>query len=507
MMRIFRPARISLQPIALRPSRPMLTKRWRALLPGALGILCFAASAVGATSGVRPAAVRASETVQAPAQGWQDAAEILARIRPPTFRQQDFLITDHGAVEGGEVKNTEAIRAAIEAAHASGGGRVVVPAGVFLTGPIHLKSHVNLHVSEGATLRFSTDPADYLPAVLTRWEGVECMNYSPLVYARDQENIAITGSGVLDGASDWDNWWSWQDSSAGRGTKQTTARRRLFRQGEEGVPVQERVFGHGDFLRPNFVQFYSCRNILIEGVKIHNSPMWHVHPVLSSNITVRGISIVSHGPNNDGLNPESSNDVLIEDCHFDTGDDCIAIKSGRNEDGRRIGVPSSNIIVRNCTMKDGHGGVVIGSEISGGCRNVFVENCRMDSPNLDRALRFKTNARRGGTIESVFMRDVQVGRVAEAVLTIDLLYEEGAKGDYPPTVRRVRLERIESSNSPRVLYVAGFPEATIDDIVITDSVFRGVTSPERLNGARRVVLENVVIEPAETDRSRNSPRG
>ncbi len=449
---------------------------------------------------------REGSSAQGPAFGWEAVETILARIQPPTFPDQDFSILDYGAIEGGEHKNTEAICAAIEAAHTAGGGRVVVPAGEFLTGPIHLKSNVNLHVSEGATLRFTTDPEDYLPAVLTRWEGVECMNYSPLIYARDQENLAITGTGVLDGGSDWTNWWSWQDSSAGRGTKQTQARRRLFRMGEEGVPVEERVFGHGDFLRPNFVQFYNCKNLLIEGVHIHNSPMWHVHPVLSSNITVRGISIVSHGPNNDGLNPESSRDVLIEDSLFDTGDDCIAIKSGRNEDGRRIGVPSSNIVVRNCIMKDGHGGVVIGSEISGGCYNVFVENCRMDSPNLDRALRFKTNARRGGVIESIFMRNVQVGTVSEAILTVDLQYEEGANGDHPPTVRRIRLDQIESMNSPRVMFVAGFEGATIDDIVIRNSTFRNVTSPERLEGAGRVSLENVVIEPRSAAASLNSPR-
>ncbi len=166
--------------------------------------------------------------------------------------------------------------------------------------------------------------------------------------------------------------------------------------------------------------------------------------------------------------------MLIEDCLFDTGDDCIAIKSGRNNDGRRVDVPSENIIVRNCTMKDGHGGVVIGSEISGGCRNVFVENCKMDSPNLDRALRFKTNARRGGIIENVFMRNVEVGRVAEAVLTIDLLYEEGPRGDFPPTVRNISIEQVTSSASPRVMYVRGFPGATIDDIKFTDCTFKGI---------------------------------
>ena len=178
---------------------------------------------------------------------------------------------------------------------------------------------------------------------------------------------------------------------------------------------------------------------------------------------MRGVSIQTHGPNNDGCNPESCKDVLIEHCLFDTGDDCIAIKSGRNNDGRRVGVASENIVVRRCTMKDGHGGVVLGSEISGGVRNVFIEDCVMDSPNLDRGLRFKNNAVRGGVLENVFMRNVTIGRVAEAVLTIDLLYEEGANGAHKPVVRNVQIENVTSSASPRVMYIAGF-DGAIDEV-------------------------------------------
>src|SRR5213594_542198 len=169
---------------------------------------------------------------------------------------------------------------------------------------------------------------------------------------------------------------------AGTRSQPVRPRSRLFDMGEKGVPVEQRVMGEGSFLRPNFIQPYRCRNVLIEGVTIQNSPMWEIHPVLCSNIIVRGVKISSHGSNNDGCDPESCQDVLIEDCVFDTGDDCIAIKSGRNNDGRRVNVPSENIIIRNSTMKDGHGGVVMGSECSGGIRNVFIENCHMDSPNL-----------------------------------------------------------------------------------------------------------------------------
>ena len=438
-----------------------------------------------------------------PAHGWADAEAILARIKAPVFPDRDFPIVDFGAVAGG-ADCTAAIAKAIAAANAAGGGRVVVPAGVWHTGAIHLKSNVNLHVAEGATLKFSTDTAKY-PIVFTRWEGVECMNYSPLIYAWEQENVAVTGKGTLDGSASVETWWGWNRKGGANPSRQAAARKRLIEMGEKGVPVEQRVFGDGSFLRPNFIQPYRCRNVLIEGVTIVNSPMWEVHPVLCTNVIVRGLTINSHGPNNDGCDPESCRDVLIENCLFDTGDDCIAIKSGRNNDGRRLGVPSENFVIRNCTMKDGHGGVVIGSEISGGCRNVFAENCTMDSPNLDRALRLKTNASRGGTIESVFMRNVKVGRVAEAVLTIDLLYEEGPRGDFPPTVRNISIEQVTSSASPRVMYVRGFPGATIDDIKFTDCTFKGIETTEVLNGAGTVTLRNVTIEPAKKSRALNSP--
>jgi unsaturated rhamnogalacturonyl hydrolase len=436
-----------------------------------------------------------------PAPGWEAVPAILARIKAPQFPTRDFPITDYGAAAGG-AECTAAIAKAIAVCHAAGGGRVVVPAGVFRTAAIHLKSNVNLHLSEGATLEFLTDSTKY-PNVFTRWEGVECMNHSPLIYAFEQENIAITGRGTLDGGAGWDTWWAWNDKRTGA-VKQKAARDRLNKMGEEGVPVAQREFGEGSFLRPNFIQPYRCKNVLIEGVTIIRSPMWEIHPALSTNVTVRGVKINSHGPNNDGCDPESSRDVLIEDCVFDTGDDCIAIKSGRNNDGRRLAAPAENLIIRNCSMKDGHGGVVIGSEISGDCRNVFVENCTMDSPNLDRALRFKSNAQRGGVIENIFMRNVEIGRVSEAVLTIDLMYEEGPRGPHHPIVRNVSLENVTSRASPRVMWIAGFPAATIDNIRLANCTFRGVETAESVFGAGMISLQNVVIESTKKARSLNS---
>jgi unsaturated rhamnogalacturonyl hydrolase len=434
------------------------------------------------------------------ARGWGDCETVLARIKAPTFPDRDFPITSYGARPGAD--STAAIQAAIDACTQAGGGRVVVPAGEWLTGALRLKSNVNLHVAAGATLRWTFDLGKY-PVVFTRWEGVECMNYSPFIYAYGEENLAITGPGTLDGGATWETWWSW-NLRTDNPRKQKADRDKLIELGEANVPVEQRVFGPGHFLRPNFIQPYQCKNILIEGVTILRSPMWEIHPVLSSNITVRGVKITSHGPNNDGFDPESSRDILVEDTLFDTGDDCIAIKSGRNGDGRRVNVPSENIVIRRCVMKDGHGGVVLGSECTGGIRNVFIEHCEMDSPELDRALRFKNNAVRGGTLENVFMRHVRIGRVGEAVLTIDLLYEEGAQGAFPPVVRNVQLDHITSSASPRVMFIRGFAGAIIDNIRISNSTFRGVTDTEVVTHTGSVSLRNVTIEPAREVRGLNS---
>ena len=429
--------------------------------------------------------------------GWETVPSILARIRPPVFPKRDFNIAKYGAVGDGIKDCSEAIRQAIAACSRAGGGRVVVPAGSFLTGAIHLRSGVNLHVSSGATLRFSQDPRLYLPAVYTRWEGVECMSYSSFIYALDQENVAVTGAGTLDGQANAENWWWWNGSAQYGGSRdkpnQIAARSRLIKMGESDTPVSERTFGEGSYLRPNFVQFYRCRNVLIDGVTVRNSPMWQIHPVLCTNVTVRRVSVISHGPNNDGCNPESSRDVLIEDCFFDTGDDCIAIKSGRNRDGRRVATPSENIVIRNCRMKEGHGGVTIGSEASGGVRNVFAENCLMDSPNLDRALRLKTNSVRGGFIENVFMRNVTVGQVADAILSINLFYEEGDAGAFPPAVRNIEMINVSSRKSKYALYLRGYKHTPIRGIRLAQCSFDNVAQADVVENVDGLVLDGVKV--------------
>src|SRR5215510_1560281 len=291
---------------------------------------------------------------------WQTVfPSILGRIEPPRFPKRTLYLNRFGAKSDGRTDCTAAFHAAIDQCSKAGGGRVVVPAGTYLTGPIHLKSDVNLEVSRGATIKFSQNPKDYLPAVFTRWEGVELFNYSPFIYAFEQQNIAITGKGTLDGQSNNEHWWPW-NGRAQYGWKEGMGQQRpdrnaLFKMAEDGVPVSDRIFGEGHYLRPQFIQPYRCQNVLIDGVTIQNSPMWEIHPVLCRNVVVQNVKINSHGPNNDGCDPESCTDVLIKDCHFSTGDDCIAIKSGRNADGRRLNVPTENIIVQGCQMEDGHG--------------------------------------------------------------------------------------------------------------------------------------------------------
>jgi polygalacturonase len=420
---------------------------------------------------------------------WSHADAILRRIVPPTFPARTFDITAHGARGDGTFDCSPAIRAAIEACHAAGGGHVVVPNGRFLTGPIVLRSNVDLRLDTGATLLFKRDPAAYLPVVFTRFEGMELMNYSPFVYAFEQTNVAITGSGTLDGQADAEHWWPWKSNA----NDPSGGRLRLFAMAERGAPVSQRVFGEGGRLRPNFIQPYRCTNVLIDGVTIVNSPMWEINPVLCANVTVRGVNIRSHGPNNDGCDPESCRDVLIERCVFDTGDDCIALKSGRNQDGRRLHAPIEDVIIRDCEMRDGHGGVTIGSEISGGARNIFVERCRMDSPRLDRALRFKTNASRGGIIERVAMRDVTVGQVAEAIVAADFYYEEGDKGGFTPVLRDIEVSNVTSKGSKYAFLLKGYARSPISDVRISNCTFEHVTEPDVLEHVRDFVLTRVSV--------------
>ena len=445
---------------------------------------------------------------QDPQTAWsREYPQIERSIQAPTFKNKDYVITDFGAVANDESKlNHTAINKAIETCSAEGGGRVIVPAGVWHTGPLTLLSNVNLHLQEGATLLFTTDMSVF-PFVLTRWEGLDCYNFQPLIYAYDQKNIALTGNGTVDGNGSPDNWWYMKRNSTDRIT-QFTGRPKLLQWAEDKVPIEQRRMTPEDGLRPQLINFYLCENVLIEDVNLVRSPFWVIHPLMCTNLTVRGVHIESHGPNGDGCDPESCKNVLIENCYFDTGDDCIAIKSGRNNDGRFWELPSENIIVRNCKMVDGHGGVVIGSEISGGYRNLFVHDCEMDSPNLDRVIRIKTNTCRGGIIENVYVRDVKVGQCREAVLRINLVYEpnEACDRSFPPIVRNINLENVTCEKSRFGVVIAGLEEGTnVYDVNIKNSTFNGVTGANgNLNNISgkiaHVTFDNLRIngQPAES---------
>ena len=408
--------------------------------------------------------------------GWDMKEAIVKRIVPPEFNDRDFNIANYGAKGDGKFDNNTIINKTILECNKLGGGRVIVPSGIFLcNGPINLKSNVNLHLKENAVIKFGTEPNYYLPVVLTRFEGIKFYNYSPLIRAFEQENIAVTGKGILDGQANNDNWWGWSGSKSDGWEKgmpsqlDSTSVPLLRKMNQNNVSVKKRIFGKEHYLRPNFIQPLRCKNILISGVTFLNSPMWFIHPVESENIIIRGVTVIGDGPNNDGCNPESSKDVLIEDCYFKTGDDCIAIKSGRNNDGRRIGKPSENIIIKNCKMEDGHGGVVIGSEISGGCRNIFVEDCKMDSPNLLRAIRIKTNKHRGGTVENIYVRNVTIGEVSEAVLRINLKYDssnEGQEGNFLPIVKNVFISDVTSEKSKYGIFVEGLEKSKIKNFIL-----------------------------------------
>jgi polygalacturonase len=376
----------------------------------------------------------------------------------------------------------------------------VVPSGQFLTGAVHLESNVNLYLSQGATLLFSTDPEDYLPVVYTRFESTECMNYSPFIYAFDKQNIGVTGPGTLDGQADADHWWPWARKARGGKTRDQAStgpndvKTLVQEMGEKDVPVERRVFGDGHFLRPNFVQPYRCDNVLLEGFTIRRSPMWELNPTLCRNVTVRNINIdCPHGPNNDGCDPDASRDVLIENCTFNTGDDCIAIKAGRNRDGRRVGVACQDIIVQDCAMKDGHGGVSIGSEVSGGIKNIYLRRCEMSSPHLQRALRIKTNSYRGGVIDNVQFMNVTVGQVAEAVIEVDFYYEEGEGGPFKPMVSNIAIRDVVCQKSKYGVYLRGYANAPISGVTLSHCTFNNAQNGDFVKDVKDVQVDDVTV--------------
>jgi polygalacturonase len=421
----------------------------------------------------------------APTREWADVPALLARIRAPSFPARDFVVTAYGAKGDGASDSLPALRAAIDACHVAGGGRVVVPAGEwFLEGPVHLQSNVDLHLEAGATLRFSGRDESYLPLQLTRWEGTLLYNYSPLIYARGAENVAVTGAGVIDGnaRATFGAWLRRQDQAVERSRRTNDA----------ATPVEERRFGPGWFLRPGLLELYECRNVLVEGVTFRDSPFWVIHPIFCTNVTVRGATVDSLALNNDGCDPDSCTDVLIEDCTFHTGDDGIAIKAGRDSDAWRDGRPTENVVIRRCRFQSRINGLCIGSEMAAGVRHVFMEDCRVETGQS--CIYFKSNRDRGGVIEDVRVRNITVDEAKAALIRFETNYHSYRGGHAPTAYRDFVIEGVTCARAENyMLFAEGLPELPIRDVLLRDITVGQAREPLFLRHAEAFRLENVRV--------------
>jgi polygalacturonase len=385
-----------------------------------------------------------------------------------------FDVRSFGAVPDGKTKATDAVRRAVDAAAAAGGGTILFSGGVYLSGPIHLRSHITLTVDAGAVLRFSSDFDDYLPMVRSRWEGTEVVNFSPLIYGDKVEDVAITGRGLIDGGGE--PWWrkyrelrreldstgrtspsKWQDEFARRNPDRSE------------WPDDRRMLEMG-FLRPPLIQILDCKRLAITDLTIRNPPFWTINPVGCDDVSVRGVTIDNpdDSPNTDGIDPESCRDVRISDCHINAGDDCITLKSGRDRQGRRIGRAIENVVITNCTMLHGHGGVVIGSEMSGGARRIAVSNCVFDG--TDRGIRIKSTRGRGGVVEDVRVSNIVVHDIKGEAITLNLFYTDAPPepvSDRTPHFRNIHITGV-AGTARQAGTLLGLPEAHLEDVTLND---------------------------------------
>lgn len=403
-----------------------------------------------------------------------------------------FNIVDFGAIANDTEATSNAITRAIKQASEQGGGTVLVPAGEWLCKTIHLQSFVNLHIADDAILVFSERPEDYLPAVKTTWEGMECYNYSPLIYAYQCSHIAITGRGKLQAKLDvWRLWFE-------RPAPHMNALASLYHLASKNVAVEQRqmVF-EGANLRPHFVQFNRCKHCLIEDISIQDSPFWVLHPFLCSDVIIRRVKVVAHGHNNDGVDPEMTQNMLIEDCIFDQGDDAISVKAGRNLDGWRLGTPTRNVVMRNCRIARAHQLLAVGSELSAGIENILIENCVFEDGNnllsngFGNVVLVKTNERRGGFVRNIFVRSIQARSIAGGALCVDtdVLYQWR---DLVPTYERrltqiegLYLENVTIGAAKYLCKIDGQTEAPVRNVVLSNVQSLVLSEP---------ALQNVNVE-------------
>lgn len=409
--------------------------------------------------------------------------EIADRIVAPTFPDREVVI-QHRAKE--KATDTRArLQQAIDDCSLAGGGKVVVSRGTYvLNGNLVLKSNVNLHLQKDACLQFSGVADDFLPVVQTRWEGTELYGHSPMIYALHAENIAITGSGTID-AQGGKEFAAWAE-------KEAPDRDRLREMGEQLVPLHKRVFGKGTILRPSCIQTIGCSRVLFEGVTVKNSPFWTIHPVYCDNVIVRGVTIDSHYPNNDGCDPESTSEVLIENCIFRTGDDAVAIKAGRDADGRNIGRASRNIVIRNCLFESECNGLCIGSEMSGGVENVYMDNIRIGT--VKNAIYFKSNKDRGGYIRNIEVSNIQVKHTKGAILRFETNYFGHRGGNHSSEYSNFQISNVNAETTDNyAIFIDGYDEQPIHDINIKQFTVKKAKYPVYMKSIKNINFKNVTV--------------
>lgn len=413
------------------------------------------------------------------------AERMIAKIARTSFSNRDIILSTSEAISSRNGYARQWLQQAIDSCSSTGGGRVVVEKGVYLIdGNLILKSDVNLHLQEGACLLFSGKADDFLPEVFTRWEGTELYGHSPMIYAYHANNIAITGKGTIDaqGGREFAPW----------SQREAPDRNRLRDMGEKLVPVHERVFGKGTTLRPSCIQFIGCSRILVEGLTIKNSPFWTIHPVYCDNVIVRGVTIDSHYPNNDGCDPESTSNVLIEDCIFRTGDDAIAIKAGRDADGRRIARPSKNIVIRNCLFNSECNGLCIGSEMSGGVEDIYMDNIQIGT--VKNALYFKSNPDRGGYIRNVQVSNITIERSKGAILRFETNYFGYRGGNHASMYENFHIKNIKAKCSDNyAIFMDGYEKKPIKNIEIEQFHVQKATYPCYLRHTENIRLKNASV--------------
>lgn len=408
-----------------------------------------------------------------------------------------------GAVTDGTTVNTRLINSTIERLAGEGGGTLFFPAGRYLTGPIRLKSNITLELEAGATLLFSTNFDDYLPFVEVRHEGVMMKSFCPLIYATDAENITIKGEGTLDGQGKawWDEFFKVLIDLRDNRKRDVNKYQPLFEKENDvkKIASETNEDWHGTldrrFFRPPFIQPIRCKNVRIEGVKIINSPFWTVNPEFCDNVTVDGVTIHNvDSPNTDGINPESCRNVHISNCHISVGDDCITIKSGRDLQARNIGAACENITVTNCTMLSGHGGVVIGSEMSGGVRRVTITNCVFEG--TDRGIRLKSTRGRGGIVEDIRISNIVMKDIKKEALTFNLKYSrmpQEPKSERTPVFRNIHISGVTVVDVNVPIQIVGLEEAPISDIVLRDIQIKNGKQPNEFKDCENILMENVVV--------------